>query len=98
MDEARLISLGRLTASGLVTDRACLVYSICSIGTSQTSNVFNIFDGFNTGGKHIMTLGGAQYFSDFRLFAMPLYFAKGVYVEFATNGTECFVQYMEVGR
>lgn len=98
MEEARLITLGRRTTSGQVTDRACLVYSICGIGTGAATNVFNVFDGFDTGGKQIMTLAGVQYQPDFRPFSPPLYFAKGVYVEFATNGTECFIQYLEIGR
>lgn len=98
MDEVRLIKLGRLTASGLACDRPCLVYSICGIGVADATNLYRIYDGFNTSDDLIMSLVAVSYVADFRLFSPGLYFAKGIYVEFTTNGAEVFVQYLEVGR
>lgn len=96
MEEMLLTKTDRHVASGLITDRACLVFSACAIGTSAATNIFNLFDGFSTGDKQIMTFAGIRYQSDFRNFNPPLYFAKGAYIEFATNGTEFFMQYAEI--
>lgn len=98
MDESRLISLERLTSSGIASEKPCLVYSICGIGIAQTSNVYTIYDGQSTAGKVIMRLVAGSYSSDFRLFASPLYFSKGIYVDFTTNGEEVMIQYMQLAR
>ncbi len=98
MDEARLVKLEKISASGLFTDRPCLVYSLCGVGVADATNVFTVYDGHNTTGRDIMRLVSIAYSSDFRLFASPLFFAKGLYVEFTTNGAEFFAQFMELGR
>jgi len=96
MDEARLIALGRPTASGIVSSKPCFVYSICGIGLAEASNVYTIHDGHNAEGKVIMRLVAGSYASDFRLYASPLYFSKGIYVAFTTNGEEVSIQYLEL--
>lgn len=98
MDESQLISLERVTASGIVSEKPCLIYSICGVGVAGSTNVFTIYDGQGTGGKIIMTLVTVAYNSDFRLFASPLYFSKGIYVEFTTNGSEVTLQFMQLAR
>lgn len=98
MDESRLISLARPVASGMVSDKPCLIYSICGIGISDNTNVYTIYDGSSTEGKVMMRLVAGSYSADFRLFAAPLYFHKGLYVDFTTNGSEVFVQYIELAR
>lgn len=98
MDESRLISLGRVTASGRVSERPCFVYSICGIGLAQASNVYTIYDGHSTAGKAMFRLVAGQYAADFRLFASPLYFANGLYVDFTTNGEEACIQFLELAR
>jgi len=97
MDECRLIKLGRLAATGLISRKPCLVYSIAGVGVDSTDNSLVVYDGWDTSGRIIMTLIGSTYTSDFRVFSCPLYFAKGIYAVFATNASELFVQYMEVG-
>ena len=97
MDESRLIALGRPTVSGVVSEKPCFVYSICGIGIAETSNVYTIYDGQTTAGKVMMRLVADSYSADFRLYASPLYFAKGIYVDFTTNGEEVSIQYLELG-
>jgi len=98
MDESQLIALGRVTGSGVVSEKPCLLYSICGVGVADATNVFTIYDGQSTAGKVIMTLVSVAYNSDFRLFAAPLYFSKGIYVEFTTNGSEVTLQFMQLAR
>ena len=98
MDESRLISLGRPTASGIVSEKPCLIHSICGIGIAETSNVYTIYEGQSTAGEVMMRLVAGSYSADFRLFAAPLYFSKGIYVDFTTNGEEVVVQFMELAR
>lgn len=98
MDEARLIALDRVTATGRVSEKPCLVHSICGIGIADTSNVYTIYDGQSSAGKPMMRLVAGSYASDFRLFASPLYFSKGIYVDFTTNGSEVVIQFMELAR
>ncbi len=98
MDESRLISFDRVTETGRVSETPCLIHSICGIGIAQTSNVYTIYDGQSNAGKVMMRLVAAGYASDFRLFAAPLYFSKGIYVEFTTNGEEVVIQYMQLAR
>lgn len=96
MDGVRLISMARPTASGVVSKQPCLIYSICGIGIAQDSNVYTIHDGQTVDGDVVMRLVAASYSADFRLFASPLFFAKGLYVDFTTNGEEVFIQYLQV--
>lgn len=96
MDGVRLISMGRPTASGLVSRQPCLVYSICGIGIAEDSNVYAIHDGQSVDGDIVMRLVAGSYSADFRLFASPLFFSKGLYVEFTTNGEEVFIQFLQV--
>lgn len=98
MDEARLIALARPVQSGAVSDKPCLVYSVCAIGIAETSNVYTLHDGQSPAGDVIMRMVAGSYSADFRLFASPLFFAKGIYVDFTTNGEEVFIQYLEISR
>lgn len=98
MDESRLIALGRAVASGVVSEKPCFVYSICGIGIADATNVYTIHDGHSTTGKAIMRLVSVAYSADFRLFATPLFFAHGIYVDFTTNGSEVTLQYLELAR
>lgn len=98
MDESRLITLARPTASGRVSDKPCLIHSVCGIGIASTSNVYTIYDGSDNTGKVMMRLVAGSYSSDFRLFAAPLYFGRGIYIDFTTNGEEVVLQFMELAR
>lgn len=97
MDEARLVTLGKVLASGKISEKPCLVYSICGIGIADADNVYGIYDGSSAAGKLKMRLVAGSYSADFRLYASPLYFVKGIYVEFTTNGEEVTVQYLQLG-
>lgn len=88
----------RLTASGIVFRRPCVIFSIGCIGTGAATNVFKLYNGFDTADRQVMTLGGIQYAPDFRNFSMPMFMSKGVYIDFTTNGTECIVQFAEVSE
>ena len=88
----------RLEASGVVYDKACLVFSLCGVGIANATNQITIYDGFGTNDKKIMTLVGAAYESDFRRFDSPLFFAKGIYADFTTNADEFFAQVFDPNR
>lgn len=98
MDNSRLISVDRITASNVITNRPCLVMSICGIGIAEISNVYTVYDGQSTTGNIKFRLVAGSYSADFRLFAEPIYFAHGIYVDFTTNGEEVCVQYLELAR
>lgn len=98
MSEARFVNIECVTASRVVSNTPCLIYSICGIGITEDSNVYGIHDGQTTEGERRMRLVAGSYSADFRLFASPLYFAKGLYVDFTTNGEEVFVQFLELSR
>lgn len=98
MEESRIINTRRVTVSGLVTEKPCLVYSICGIGLAQASNVYGVHDGYSTSGEIEFRLVAGSYSADYRLFASPWYFAHGLYVDFTTNGEEVAIQFLEVAR
>ena len=98
MDEVQLVKTERIVASGIFTKSPCLIYCISGLGVTEATNVFTVYNGTNTSGENKFRLACIAYSSDFRLFASPLFFPKGLYVEFTTNGTEVFAQYMDVGR
>jgi len=96
MDEPRLISNDRVTASGCVSKGPCLLYSICGIGLAQASNVYTVYDGQTTGDKVKFRLVAGSYAADFRLYACPMCFTKGLYIDFTTNGEEVSFQILEL--
>lgn len=98
MDESRIIALETVTTSGLISDSPCLIHSICGIGIADASNVYSIYDGQSAAGDAKFRLVCGSYDSDFRLYAAPLFFSKGLYVEFTTNGEEVTVQLLKVHR
>lgn len=98
MEESRLISTPRATATGLVSSKPGFLYSICGIGLAETDNTYTVYDGHSTAGTIKMRLVAGAYASDFRLFACPMYFAQGIYIEFTTHGEEVTMQYLELAR
>ena len=57
-----------------------------------------LYDGFDNSGsaKHRIVLSSTG--SDFKRFDRGVYFANGLYAEFAESVGECFIRYKEVGR
>ena len=98
MDGSQLVRSEKLVASGIFTKSPCLIYSITGVGVADATNVFTVYNGTNTSGENKFRLVTVAYNSDFRLFASPIFFPKGLYVEFTTNGIEVFAQFMDVGR
>lgn len=98
MEESRLINTRRVIASGLVTEKPCLVYSVCGIGIAETSNVYSVHDGYSIAGEVEFRLVAGSYSADYRLFAQPWFFAHGLYIDFTTNGEEVAIQFLEVAR
>lgn len=98
MDESRLIQLGRVTASGILSNKPCLIYSICGIGLAETDNTYSIYDGSSSEGKLKMRMVAGAYAADFRLYAVPLFFSQGIYIDFTTHGEEIFAQILELSR
>jgi len=96
MYESQIIKVERVTASVCLCKTPVFVYSICAIGLAQTDNTYKIYDGQNSEGKHKFTMVAGAYQADFRLFAAPVLFAKGLYIDFTTHGEEVAVQYMEI--
>ena len=98
MNEPRVIEFARATASKCLCQTPCFVYSICGIGLANTDNTYTIYNGQNAEGKLKMILVAGAYQADFRLYAVPLYFSKGFYVEFTTSGEELTVQLLELAE
>lgn len=96
MSQSELITIDRITASAQVSENPCLINSICGIGLAETSNVYTVYDGHGTTGKIKFRLVAGSYAPDFRLFAPPIYFANGIYIEFTTNGEEVSFQFMQL--
>lgn len=96
MSKERLTTVGRLTKSGVLSERPCTINSICAIGLAETSNVYTVYDGHDTTGKLKFRMVAGSYTPDFRLYCPPLYFDNGIYVEFTTNGEEICFQYLQL--
>lgn len=96
MSQAKSTDLGTITASKQVSEKPCLVHSICGIGLAESSNVYSVYDGHDTSGKFMFRLVAGSYAPDFRLYCPALYFANGIYIEFTTNGEEVSVQYLQL--
>lgn len=96
MELDKTVRADRLTASGLVIAKACFVFSAHGFGNAAATNQFDIYDGSDSSGRHIFSLSGIQWFDDHISFDPPLFFAHGIYVDFATNGTAITIQYREV--
>ena len=98
MDCSFRTEIVRLIASGQAFDKPCLIYSLCGLGLATTTNQIDLYDGFSTSDIQIMSLVGTQYLADFRSFPVPLFIKRGLYVDFATNADEFFVQLFEPGK
>lgn len=98
MAEEKDTSTERVTASGLVSDEPCFLYSIAGIGIGDTTNVYTIYDGHNTSGEAKMRLVAGSYAADFRLFSIPIFFTRGIYVDFTTNGSEVVAQILQLAH
>lgn len=88
------IKTKRITASGLICDRPCWVYSMIGNDYDSASSLMNVHNGRDTGGEIKLDLSGTTYGSDIVVFNIPVYFSKGVYVNFASNGYSCFAQFI----
>jgi len=88
------IQTRRITSSGLICDRPCWVFSLIGNDYSNTYSLMNVHNGRSTAGTIILDLAGNSNGSDIVVFNQPVYFTKGVYVEFSSNGYSCFVQFV----
>lgn len=88
------IKTERITASGLLCDRPCWLYSLIGNDYANTESLMNVYNGRDTGGIIVLDLSGSKYGSDIVIFNIPVYFPKGVYVNFTTNGYSCFAQFI----
>lgn len=88
------IQTRRITASGLICDRPCWVF--CLIGNDYVNSfsLMHVRGGRSVTAGIILDLAGAATGSDIVVFNQPVYFPKGVYVEFSSNGYSCFVQFV----
>ncbi|KKM97800.1 hypothetical protein LCGC14_1164330 [marine sediment metagenome] len=98
MEESRLITLKTVTGSGEVSETPCLIYSICGIGIADAANVYGIHNGHGTSDTRRFRLVAGSYDADFRLFSPPVFFSKGLYVDFNTGGSEVTVQFLKLAR
>lgn len=96
MNEAHIIACETVTASGIVSPVPCLVYSICGIGLANADNIYGVHNGQSSSDKRKFRLTANKYSADFRLYACPIFFSKGLYIDFDTNGEEVTVQFLEV--
>jgi len=82
-----------LTATGLITDRPCWLYSLVLVDNATTYSVFTIYDGLATTGKVIMAVSVPKYDTIVISLKSPIRCQKGLYIGFTTNGYRAFAQF-----
>lgn len=93
MELDKKIQTEYLTASGLVCAKPCWLFAVIAGSTQTTAKVLTIRDGSVVTDDIKMKLYCSVYNNPAVVFAMPVYFKKGLYLEFATNVDFAFVQY-----
>lgn len=81
------------TASKLVCDKPCWLYSIIFTAGSSNQNIYIVRDGFSIADKAKINKDIYKYNTVPVVFQYPMRFNKGLYIEFNTNGYRVFVQY-----
>lgn len=87
-----------LAASALLTDRPHYVQSMYFGPHATLVAQYKIYLGSSTAGEllyHVTLSAGIPLFLDFEV---PLYFSRGLYVEFASNGSSVTVQYLDENK
>ena len=77
----------RLIASGLVNDMETYLFSAHLVADSGGTATALIYDGQSASDKPIVDLSAPQSSVDRRVFVPPLYFYKGLHVEFGSHVT-----------
>lgn len=88
------IQTKRLTASGIICPKGCWVYSLIGNDYDSDNSLMNVHNSHDTTGEIKLDLAGSKYGSDIVIFNIPVYFSKGIYVKFDTNGYSCFAQFV----
>lgn len=91
--EANKLISKLFSTEGLVIPKPCWLCSIIIFPAEVLSSLIRVYDGWNTTGKIILDLSGNQYKADIVILRHPIFFGKGVFVEFVSNGYCYFVQY-----
>lgn len=84
-----------LTASGIVTEKPCYVYAIIATASNAAYSEFAFRNGETVGDTSRLNITKPQYETAVIVFRKPMRFDKGLYVQFVTAGSYCFVQYKD---
>jgi hypothetical protein len=88
---------GRLTASGRANDRPAYLFSAHLVATSGGTATASIYNSQGAFGDPEADLSAPASGVDQRVFVPPLYFDKGIYVNFGNNVTSVLLQYRQIG-
>ena len=82
-----------VTADKLVTANPCRLYSFIAVGLADATNLYYLRDGDTVAADIKVTVATIAYTTVPAVFAEPVRFKHGLFVQFATNGAYVFVQY-----
>ena len=99
LDDRRRLSLEvtdkLLTASGIITEKPCYVHAIIATASNAAYSEFAFRNGETASDPSKLNITKPQYETAVIVFRKPVRFEKGLYVQFVTAGSYCFVQYKD---
>lgn len=82
-----------LSGSAIVSQTSCWVYAIIVVASNAAYSEFAFRDGQTAADTSRLNVTGPSYVTVPIIFRKPMRFDKGLYVQFVTAGSYCFVQY-----
>ena len=81
------------TKSSVVSKTPCFVVSIFACSGETTSKYLKLYNGVNNSATLLMTLYASKFDNIIVILEEPLYFDKGLYIEFETNIEAATIQF-----
>ncbi|KKN25077.1 hypothetical protein LCGC14_0888600 [marine sediment metagenome] len=93
MDYDKDIKIGYFVASVVLSTNPCWLFSLVVMSQQTTAKVLTVRNGDNTSAPIILKVYASLYDNPVIVFNQPIYFNKGLYLEFGTNIAAVTVQY-----
>lgn len=97
VEDAEILDFS-VSASGVVCQKPCWLYSVTLSGYASGSNVIQLYDAQAAVGDARLGLRAAQYTSTPVIFNQPMLFNKGLWVEIAAGTCNVCGQYRVIGK
>jgi len=94
-DESIAVSERCFTASGVVSQKPCWLYSVVLTGEAANANNIKLYDGQDTSGDLELHIGAAQYTSTVVVFNVPKFFSRGMYIQEVAGTCTVALQWRE---